>query len=83
MYEEINKFHIGKIKEGFEDNIKGNDVWFDEGELVYVISELYDPEDSDIIVCFVIMLPVIKDVLTVDSDFVKVLSHGNVSRFPF
>lgn len=83
MYDEMNKFHIGKIKEGFEDNIKGIDVWFEEGELVYVISELYDSEDSDIIECYVIMLPVIKDVLTVGADFVRVLCRGNVSRFPF
>jgi hypothetical protein len=83
MYYEMNKFHIGKIKEGFEDKIKGIDVWLEEGELIYVISELFDPKDPDVIICFVIMLPVVKDVLTVDADFVKVLSRGNVSRFPF
>jgi hypothetical protein len=83
MYYEMNKFHIGKIKEGFEDKIKGIDVWLEEGELIYVISELFDPEDPDVIICFVIMLPVVKDVLTVDADYVKLLSRGNVSRFPF
>lgn len=83
MYYEMNKFHIGKIKEGFEEKIKGIDVWLEEGELIYVLSELFDPEDPDVIICFVIMLPVVKDVLTVDADSVKVLSRGNVSRFPF
>ncbi|MCG7314819.1 hypothetical protein MHL30_17000 [Priestia flexa] len=83
MYYEMNKFHIGKIKEGFEDKIKSIDVWLEEGELIYVISELFDPEDPDVIICFVIMLPVVKDVLTVDADYVKLLSRGNVSRFPF
>ncbi|MBS4193728.1 MULTISPECIES: hypothetical protein [Bacillaceae] len=83
MYYEMNKFHIGKIKEGFEEKIKGIDVWLEEGELIYVLSELFDPEDPDVIIYFVIMLPVVKDVLTVDADFVKVLSRGTVSRFPF
>lgn len=80
MYDEKNKFHIGEIIVGFEAT---NDVWFDEGELVYVLSELYDPEDSDIILCYVIMQPVSKDVLALDADFVRVLSRGNVSRFLF
>lgn len=60
----------------------GLDVWFEEGELVYVLAEIFDEEDSDCILWYAIMKPISKDILRINSDFVYVKSRGNVMRFP-
>ncbi|MGM0975828.1 MAG: recombinase family protein [Bacillota bacterium] len=78
----MNSYHIGEITSSFGINVAGLNVWFDEGELVYVLAEIFDEEDSDCILWYAIMKPVSIDVLRINSDFVNVKSHGNVMRFP-
>ncbi|MCT2536552.1 recombinase family protein [Aquibacillus koreensis] len=78
----MNSYHIGEITGSFGINVAGLDVWFDEGELVYVLAEIFDEEDSDCILWYAIMQPVSKDVIRINSDFIKVKSRGNVMRFP-
>ncbi|MGS2777783.1 hypothetical protein ACVBAX_10420 [Robertmurraya sp. GLU-23] len=81
MDNKMNSYHIGEITGSFGIKIAGLDVWFDEGELVYIIAEIFDEEDSDYILWYFIMKPVSKDVLRINSDFVNVKSRGNVMRF--
>lgn len=81
MNEVMNKYQVGEITSGFGLQIAGVDVWFDEGELVYVLSEIFDESDPDFILWYVIMKPVSKDVLRVNSDFINLISRGNVLRF--
>lgn len=78
----MNSYHIGEITGSFGIKVAGQDVWFDEGELVYVLAEIYDEEDSNCILWYAIMNPVSKDVLRINSDFINVKSRGNVMRFP-
>lgn len=83
LYEHFNDFHIGEITEGIEEKIDGVDVRFDEGELVYVTSEMYDPLDPEIIICFLVKKPVSKDVIGLDTKLVNLLCLGDVLRLPF
>lgn len=78
----MNTYHIGEITGSFGMKLAGQEIWFDEGELVYVLAEIYDEEDSNCILWYAIMNPVSKDVIRINSDFIKVKSRGNVMRFP-
>ncbi|MGM0975827.1 MAG: hypothetical protein ACQEW2_23195 [Bacillota bacterium] len=83
LYEHFNDFHIGEITLDLEEKIGGVGVRFDEGELVYVISEMYDPLDSENIICFLVKKPVSKQVIGLDTKLVNIFCLGDVLRLPF
>jgi hypothetical protein len=62
--------------------VAGLKVWFDEGELVYVLAEIFDEENPDCILWFAIMKSVSKDVLRINSESVNIISRGETLRFP-
>jgi hypothetical protein len=82
MNKKMRSYHKGEITGGFGIKVGGQEVWFDEGELVYVLAEIFDEGDSDCILWYAIMKPTSKEVLRINSDFVNVKNHGNVMRFP-
>ncbi|MFV2050154.1 hypothetical protein ACEWK1_22680 [Metabacillus sp. YM-086] len=79
---EENKFHIGEITASFGVNIAGIDVWHNQGSLVYVLAEVFDEEDSNLVLWYVIMKPDSKVVQRVNSDYVNIKSRGIIPRFP-
>lgn len=82
MDNKVDSYHVGEITGSFGINVAGLDVWFEEGELVYVLAEIFDGEDSGCILWYATMKPVCKDVLRINSDFVTVKIRGSVMRFP-
>lgn len=74
-----NNFHIGLINSGFGIEVAGVKICFDEGELIYILAEVYD-EDSDCILWFAVMKSVSKDVIRLNSEFVNIISRGKPLR---
>ncbi|KAB7668924.1 hypothetical protein [Bacillus sp. B1-b2] len=82
MSDEENKFHIGEITASFGVNIAGIDVWHNQGSLVYVLAEVFDEEDANLVLWYVIMKPDSKVVQRVNSDYLNIKSRGIIPRFP-
>lgn len=76
------KFHVGVINSSFGIQIAGADVCFKEGEVVYILAEIYDKENPECTMWYVVLKPLSKDSLRINSEFVDLMFLENVPRFP-